>query len=857
MMIGNLFRHWTYRLFSPGTLLKEKYAAFKSLLAHDKRAHEVMAELEEIYYRRKKRDFSVIVKLCTDLSRHVSGIVEDLSRVCPPHSADLLFFYKKIDSYIRHMTTPDKTTTTPPYVLRLEETDIADLPLVGGKAHNLGIIKKILQLPVPDGFTITTNAYYHFIEHNSLRQEIDGRLSKIDINDTRSLDILSKEIENLIMAATVPSEIKAAMSELHRSIAASGDGVSGVAMRSSAVGEDSQASFAGQYTSVLNVQKDFLCQTYKKIIAGKYSSEAIYYRISYGFSDIDTPMAVLVLNMVDAVSSGVLYTADIMGDPESGNMKIHAIRGLGERLVSGQTPADILTVSKKPSPSVVHKQAAAAPPQAVYGDHGHTESLPHAGSQNQTFSLDDPSALKLSVWGVALEKYFQTPQDIEWSIDRNGNHYILQSRPLNVGPVAADGPTCNFENIQHEILLQDGECAAPGIAAGRTFNIEQESKLVDVPEKAVLVARNASPRYVKVIDRLSAVITDTGSSAGHFASVAREFGVPTLVNTRHASTVLHNDQPVTLHADGHTVYAGTVTQMLESPCAKIDLLIDSPFMQKLHAIMKFVSPLELVNPDDKSFNPRNCKSFHDIIRFAHEKTIQEMFHISDNRLRKLSFAKKLASVIPMQFYILDVGGGLKDRSEPQKEIHIDDVRNRAMRALWAGLTHPDIQWGEFSHFDWEAHDRIVMSGGIASPESTMFSSHAVISDDYMNLNFRFGYHFVIVDALCSGNTSENSILFRFSGGGADLSQRMLRAEFLNKILIRLGFDVAVKSDLVDGQFKGADMDTSLQRIDMLGRLLGATRLMDMYLKDASMIDGFVDDFMRGRYHFARVDIEQR
>ena len=148
-----------------------------------------------------------------------------------------------------------------------------------------------------------------------------------------------------------------------------------------------------------------------------------------------------------------------------------------------------------------------------------------------------------------------------------------------------------------------------------------------------------------------------------------------------------------------------------------------------------------------------------------------------------------------------------------------------------------------------------MSGGIASPESTMFSSHAVISNDYMNLNFRFGYHFVIVDALCESNISENSILFRFSGGGADLSQRMLRAEFLNKILIRLGFEVTVKSDLVDGQFKGADLDTSLQRLDMIGRLLGATRLMDMYLKDVSMIEGFVDDFMQGRYHFSSVDVK--
>jgi pyruvate, water dikinase len=855
MMIGNLFKYWTYRLFSPGTVLKEKYAAFKSLLTHDKRSHELMAELEDIYYNQKKRDFSAIVRLCTDLSRHVSKIVDDISRVCPESYPDLLFFYKKIDGYIRYMTTPDGGSTTRPYVLKLEDTAIDDLHLVGGKALNLGIVKNILQLPVPDGFSITTNAYRHFIHHNNLRARIDDQLSAININDTRSLDTISQTIKTLIMTAEVPGDLKTAIGEHHQAIVGKKHINTGVAMRSSAVGEDAKASFAGQYTTVLNVKKKGLWETYKTIIAGKYSPEAIYYRINYGLPDDHTPMAVLVLNMIDAVSSGVMYTTDIIGEPKNDTMKIHAIWGLGELLVSGQTPADILTLSKKPSPGIVARRSAAKTHQMVYKNKGQTESTPLHASKKQALSLDDPTAIQLSEWGMALERYFRQPQDIEWSMDPEGNPYILQSRPLHTHTFKADERTCNFEDIQQEILLQGGECAASGIAAGKIYNIEQGQTLEAVPENAVLVARNASPQYVKVINRLSAVITDAGSAAGHFASVAREFGVPALVNTGNASTRLNHNQPVTVHADGQTVYAETVTQMLDSPCAKTDLLIDSPFMQKLHAIMTFVSPLELVNPDAKTFSPIYCKSFHDIIRFAHETTIQEMFHISDNRLIKLNFAKKLATDIPLQFYILDVGEGLRDHPKTQKEVHIDTVRNRAMRALWSGLTHPGIEWGAFSHFDWEAHDRIVMSGGIASPKSTMFSSHAVISNDYMNLNFRFGYHFVIVDALCTSNPSENAILFRFSGGGADLSHRMLRADFLNKILIRLGFDVTVKSDLVDGQFKGADLDTSLQKLDMLGRLLGATRLMDMYLKDASMIDGFVDDFMQGRYHFASVDID--
>jgi pyruvate,water dikinase len=137
----------------------------------------------------------------------------------------------------------------------------------------------------------------------------------------------------------------------------------------------------------------------------------------------------------------------------------------------------------------------------------------------------------------------------------------------------------------------------------------------------------------------------------------------------------------------------------------------------------------------------------------------------------------------------------------------------------------------------------------------MFASHAVISDEYMNLNLRFGYHFVIVDALCPAEGQENTILFRFSGGGADMAQRLLRTEFLSRILRRLGFEVTTTSDLIDGQYKGRDPDTFFNCLDMLGRLLGATRLMDMYLKEADQLDGFVTDFMQGRYHFASVEME--
>jgi pyruvate,water dikinase len=277
-------------------------------------------------------------------------------------------------------------------------------------------------------------------------------------------------------------------------------------------------------------------------------------------------------------------------------------------------------------------------------------------------------------------------------------------------------------------------------------------------------------------------------------------------------------------------------------------------MRRLKYVIDFISPLKLIDPASDIFKPDGCRSMHDIIRFCHEKAVQEMFHMGGRRIRKIRGSKTLNFDIPMVIYVLDVGGGLSEKTRNQTSVDIDEIKSAPLIAVLKGLSHPNIQWGDVTHFDWAEYDKTVMSGGIISPDSAMFASHAIVSGDYANLNLKFGYHFVIVDALFDDQTKDNSILFRFSGGGADLSNRILRANFLARILQALDFEVIQKSDLVDAKFTSSIRKTAAEKLDMLGRLLGATRLMDMYLKDASMVDRFAEDFMNEKYHFGKGDI---
>ena len=117
MLIKNLFKYWTFQVFAPGAVLREKYDAFKSLLAHDKRAHELIAELEEIFYHQLRVDFSVIEGICDELSKSVSGIVEDLDRVCPSCYSDLRDFFSKIDAYVKFILAPQELDISPPFVV--------------------------------------------------------------------------------------------------------------------------------------------------------------------------------------------------------------------------------------------------------------------------------------------------------------------------------------------------------------------------------------------------------------------------------------------------------------------------------------------------------------------------------------------------------------------------------------------------------------------------------------------------------------------------------------------------------------------------------------------------------------------
>lgn len=851
MLTKNLFKYWTFQVFSPGTMLKKKYHSFKTLLEHDKASHEFLAMLEDIYYNDISCDFQQIVSIYEQFSRAVFSMVEALLQMCPSRYWSLRDYCKKFDFYIRFMLEPEEHDLSPPFTMDLDAVPDAGEKTAGNKALGIALVKTELDLPVPRGFVITTNAFHYFMAFNDLHGPVNRLLAELDITDPDSLKQTAEKINALIMNASVPVDIEDAVFQSLEILRKDITDMTGIALRSSAVREDTSTSFAGQYKTLINVKDEDIVTGYKEVIAGKYSEQALFYRISHGILDSETSMAVLVLEMIDAISSGVVYTRDT-NMPFPDNLLVHSVWGQGSLLVDGQTPCDVFRISKSSSLTIDHMHIARKDRQVILDPDQKTRTVMLDPVKGESPSIENADVLALGQWGIRIETFFNTAQDIEWCMDKDRNLYILQARPLNVSlqPEKEEKPASLPDKLS--VICANAETICPGIGAGPVFFLEDLSKLPDVPQGAVLAAEHAAPGFVTAVHRLGAVVIKSGSRAGHFSSVLREFHIPAIVNVKKGFDELTDGKPVTVDADRAKVYEGCMDISSSTAQKKKSLFNDSSFKTKLRYLINFSSPLKLKNPESDDFVPESVRSLHDIIRFTHETAVQEMFFMGSRTGSRKMGAKKLILGIPMLFYVLDVGEGMKKQPEKQKQIYQDDITCVPMKAVIEGLLDPGICWTETSHFDWEEYDKIVMAGGIISADDASFGSYAVVAQDYMNVNFRFGYHFVILDTRCTGEPDKNYILFRFSGGGGSPEGRLLRAGFIKKILTRCGFIVDVKSDLIDARLEHVPFEEMQKILQLTGRLLGATKIMDMYIKEDQDIDNLAEEFIAGRSDFRSI-----
>ena len=407
-------------------------------------------------------------------------------------------------------------------------------------------------------------------------------------------------------------------------------------------------------------------------------------------------------------------------------------------------------------------------------------------------------------------------------------------------------------SLNHPILLEGGTVGAFGIGTGPVYVVRADEVPTDFPKGAVLVAPRTSSRFVSFMDKASAIVTDRGSATGHMALMAREFRVPTLVDTREATEVLKTGQLVTVDSFNARIYAGRVEPILKDLAKENPLFLNTPVYERLKEILGYIVPLNLADPKLENFNPGSCLTFHDIIRFAHEKSIEEMFRLSEREdLKKIS-PIRIKTPLPLNLHLLDLGGGLK-RAGSHRVLPPENVISLPFKALWKGITSPGIHWAGPIGLDVKGLLSVMAQSAAQSSNEFWDRTLALVSLNYLNFSSRLGYHFATVDSFCGPVRHNNYIAFVFKGGAADSQRRGRRARFLGIVLEELGFEVMIKEDLVRGDYRKYPELMTEEKLDHLGRLMGCARQLDMTLADENLVVWYAQAFLSGNYEFKRED----
>ncbi|MEW5757061.1 MAG: phosphoenolpyruvate synthase [Pseudomonadota bacterium] len=488
------------------------------------------------------------------------------------------------------------------HVRSFNELTIKDVPLVGGKNASLGEMYRALGdsgIKVPKGFATTAQAYFYFLDYNSLTDRIADALTGLDTTDVTELAKTGAQIRSWILHAELPKDLAKEITDAYGELELDYGPNPDVAVRSSATAEDlPTASFAGQQETYLNIRGNKnLLSACKQVFASLFTDRAISYRVDKGFTHMNVALSIGVQKMVrsDLACSGVMFSIDT----ETGFRNavfITSAYGLGENIVQGQVNPDEFYVFKPTLMTghrpIIKRQLGDKALKMIYtGDHMagiSTRNVPVRLEDRRRFSLTDDEVLQLARHAVAIEHHYQRPMDIEWAKDgENGEIYILQARPETVKAVE----NVNIQEIytlktRGEVLAQ-GKSVGQKIACGKARVIFEASHMNELQPGEILVTDITDPDWEPVMKRAAGIVTNRGGRTCHAAIVARELGIPAIVGTGDCTETVASGREVTLscaEGDSGYVYAGAQKfstekidlSSLKKPQTKIMLNVANP-----------------------------------------------------------------------------------------------------------------------------------------------------------------------------------------------------------------------------------------------------------------------------------------
>lgn len=298
-----------------------------------------------------------------------------------------------------------------------------ELQLTGGKGASLSRMA-CANLPIPEGFVVSTKAYLETLAASGVDKLVDRELAKLDIDNEESVQKVSADIRTAIESIEIPASIEADLISTYKELCPND---SPVAVRSSATAEDlPEASFAGQQDTYLGVvTAEEVIHRVKCCWASCFTDRAIVYRARNNITHEQVAAAVVIQKLVEADKAGVMFTMNPITNEQE--VLVEACWGLGEALVSGEVTPDQYRVEKKSNKVLM----ASVLPKTHMIVRSEKEVKNQAVPANKIRErvLSDNELKKLNEVALNLEEFFGSSQDVEWAI-KLGKVYLLQSRPV-------------------------------------------------------------------------------------------------------------------------------------------------------------------------------------------------------------------------------------------------------------------------------------------------------------------------------------------------------------------------------------------------------------------------------------------
>jgi pyruvate,water dikinase len=817
--------------------LQQKFRSFQELLSSNNNVLEMMADMEEKLSGEFLFDRHYINQKISGIAEGVKIIIDRLNDISNNKYSVLHERFLEIISTIEKLLTRRNEIPVSSYTIPFDEITKGMIEKLGSKNANLGEVRNRLGVFTPDGFAISAFAFKRFMEHNKIIEKITTTLSELQIDKLDVLNSKSHELQEQIIKAEIPRDLEKEILDAYRRLCDRYGKKVMVSVRSSALQEDGTFSFAGQYSTFLNVPPNLILQKYKEIIASLFTPRAIFYYKTKGLHEYEVVMSVGVLAMVDARAAGVMYTRD-PNNPEDDTIIISAVRGLGESVVDGTVTPETVTLSRNRL-EIINRNVPEQKCMYVCRPDGELEEVFLADEIRGKPSLSDIQIKTLADYAIAIENHYKTPQDIEWAIGSDDRLYILQTRPLMFLKKKTKPVPTRIEG--YNILIDKGVIACKGIGFGKAFIVGTEEDLKYFPQGAVLVAKHTSTKYVTVMNKASAIISDTGGTVGHMASLTREFQVPAILDTEVATNIIKDGQELTVDAINCNIYEGHVKELEKFAEKKEEPFKGTQLFKTLEKVLKWVVPLHLVDPESERFKPEFCKTLHDITRFCHEIGMREMFTITEITSDKVIDAPRLIAPISIDIHLIDLDKGIKGAP---KKLTPEYIYSVPFNAFYKGLV--SMNWPKPRTFDvkgftsMEAHTASIPEGDFYRVGDRSFS---FITGEYMNFSIRLGYHLSTVEAYIGESINDNYIRFFFKGGGAGRERRFRRVRLVSEILKRLDFNIKVVEDIIDANITKYRKSAIEKRLEVLGKLTAYTKQLDMVMYNNAITDMYIEDFV--------------